>query len=406
MGYRSVCDLLVVNRMHKMTKKNKNVDPFERYKKEYWKASKQRKSEIIKIVRELTHMHNKSIVRKFHRLQVKDPSKKDYRGRPLLYTKDCIAALKSVWNISGELCAELLHPTVAMYVEELMEAKKWAHGDIATGKLYAMSMGTVKNKIAQFNRIKRKGKGISTTKPSHIKFIVKVFTGPWRNKPLGYGQTDTVVHSGSALAGNMAYTLNFTEMQTIWICLRAQMNKGEVPTKESMEHIRSNMLPVEMTGIHPDTGSEFLNWHLKGWCDKHKIDFTRSRAGEKNDNMLVEERNGHVVRKVIGYIRISCVQAVKVLNELYEVECLIHNHFTPVRKTVEKIRIGAKMRRKHDTAQTPYQRMMCHKDTPKEVRARLKDEHESLSLVELRKQSAILKRRVYETQKRYGDRLW
>ena len=382
------------------------VNPFKKYSPEYIKASKKRKGEILDVITDLTEINRKSAIRKFRRLQLKDKYAEDHRGRPCIYTPDSISALKDVWNISGELCAELLHPNVEVYIKELKEKNNWHNSQEATDKLLMMSLGTMKNKVNNFVAEYKKGKGISTTKPSHIKFIVKVFTGPWKDKDIGYGQIDLIVHSGSSLSGNMAYTLNFTDVHFLWVGLRAQMNKGEIVTCKNLTYIKDNMLPFPMTGIHPDTGSEFINWHLQKWSVRNNIEMTRSRAGKKNDNMLVEERNGHVVRNIIGYMRISCPEAVEVLNELYYVECLIHNYFTPVRRTIEKIKVGAKYVRKFDVAKSPYLRILESTRVDDEIKEKLRNIYSTLSLVDLREKSAKLKKEVVEKQKIYGDRLW
>lgn len=382
------------------------VDPFDRYKREYWKASRKRKHAIITTINELTSLHPKSIVRTFRRLQKKSSRTGDDRGAPTKYGADVTAALKDVWELSNELCAVLLHPSVNDLIREFEEVHAWRHSDIATGLLRGMSLATMKRRVAEFVHTRTSGHGISTTKPAHIKSVVQVFTGPWKDKPFGYCQADTVVHSGAHLNGNMAYTVNLSEAHVLWIALHAQMNKGEVVTRESLERMKDDMLPFPLAGIHPDTGSEFLNWHLKGWCDLHGIAFTRSRSGEKNDNMIVEERNGHVVRKIVGYIRIDCEEAVDALNELYKVECLIHNHFTPVRRTTRKENIGARYRRTYDIPKTPYQRILDRDDVSAAVKERLRAEHETLSLVRLRKESDRLKKKVYDMQRRYGTRMY
>jgi len=80
---------------------------------------------------------------------------------------------------------------------------------------------------------------------------------------------------------------------------------------------------------------------------------TRSRPNHKNDNMCVEERNGHVIRKKVGYIRIDQKESVDALNKYYETLCLFHNHFIAVRRTKEKIRIGSHYQRKFELAETP-----------------------------------------------------
>ena len=83
---------------------------------------------------------------------------------------------------------------------------------------------------------------------------------------------------------------------------RAQWNKGMEQTRESMKVIKSRM-PFPWLGAHPDTGSEFINRFVMEWCQQEKIELSRSRPNKSNDNMYVEERNGHVVRKFVGYIR-------------------------------------------------------------------------------------------------------
>ena len=113
------------------------------------------------------------------------------------------------------------------------------------------------------------------------------------------GQIDTVVHCGSSLLGDMAYTLNYTDAATMTVIPHAQWNKGMEQTRESMKVIKSRM-PFSWLGAHPDTGSEFINHFVMEWCREKKIDLSRSRPGKSNDNMYVEERNGHVIRKFVG----------------------------------------------------------------------------------------------------------
>jgi len=68
----------------------------------------------------------------------------------------------------------LLHPNVEVYIKELKEKNNWHNSQEATDKLLMMSLGTMKNKVNNFVAEYKKGKGISTTKPSHIKFIVSL----------------------------------------------------------------------------------------------------------------------------------------------------------------------------------------------------------------------------------------
>ena len=56
-------------------------------------------------------------------------------------------------------------------------------------------------------------------------------------------------------------------------------------------------------GIHSDNGSEFMSQHLRRYCTKEKLNFTRSRPYRKNDNAHVEQKNRQYVREVVGYER-------------------------------------------------------------------------------------------------------
>ena len=320
---------------------------FKRYKKDYFKArstkrgGRKRCGEILDVVCDVSKMHRKAAIRKFSTIQTDDPLKMENRGRALYYTPDVTAALKDIWDASNGLCGELLHPLIKEYFNILERDKLWKHSDEATGKLLAMSVGSVKERVGHFMRVKRKGRGFSSTTSSQLKHIIPIFHGDWNEKPPGTGQIDTVVHCGHTLTGDMVFTLNYIDVPVLWDILRAQWNKGQVATQESLAYIKS-MLPWSMLEVHPDTGSEFINWHMKGWCDTKQVYMSRSRPNHSNDNMHVEERNGHIVRKYIGYIRLDCKEAVDALNDVYAVLCPYLNHFITSRRIIEKFEVNGK----------------------------------------------------------------
>ncbi len=171
---------------------------FGRYGKEYWAAGRRRKKEILDRVSDVTGMHRKAAVRRFRKLQMRDPAKEDARGGKLVYGPDVTAALKTVWEAGNRVCGELLRLMVGEYVDIFLRDRMWKHEEVATILLRQMSEATMKRRIGNFTRIQRMRHGISSTKPSHLKHLVPIFTGPWQGKPPGYGQIDTVRHSNSA----------------------------------------------------------------------------------------------------------------------------------------------------------------------------------------------------------------
>ena len=62
--------------------------------------------------------------------------------------------------------------------------------------------------------------------------------------------------------------------------------------------------PFVILGFHSDNGSEYINKRVAELLEKLRIEFTKSRSRQTNDNALAESKNGHVVRKIFGYTHI------------------------------------------------------------------------------------------------------
>lgn len=378
------------------------LEVFERYLGEYLKAPKQRKTEILSMVCELTRFHRKAAIRKFRVLQFRFVGQSDRRGRPVVYTPDATAALKKVWEASSEICGELLWPVISEYIAVMKRDGQWQHRPDTTAKLLQMSEGTVKTKVGTFMKARHRRRGLSSTSPSLLKNIIPIVTGEWAGKPPGYGQIDTVVHCGDSLLGDLVFSVNYTDIATLWHGLAAQWNKGQKATSDSVTRIRSR-LPFPLKGLHPDTGSEFINWHLKGWCDQNKIELTRSRPNHKNDNAYVEQKNGHVIRRFMGYTRLDTSKVVPLVNELYVILETYLNHFVPSRKCTSKVRVGARYRRTYDRAQAPYQRVLAHPGIADEIKEKLKLQHEGLNPLNLKQQVDRLSMQIFKIQRQNGN---
>ena len=132
-------------------------------------------------------------------------------------------------------------------------------------------------------------------------------------------------------------------------------------------------LPFPLLGL--DSGSDaFLNWNLTRYCQTQKITFTRCRPG-KNDQAYVEQKNWSAVRKRVGYERYTSQEAREALL----------NFFQPLRKLLSKERVGSKVRRRYDRAQTPYQRVLASSLVDEEDKAKLRELYRTLNPVELQR---------------------
>lgn len=364
-------------------------------------GDKKKRGEMVKTISETAKVHPKSVPRSFKRVQQRCSTDAEHRGRSVYYTKDVDAALFDIWEAATRPCGELLHPVIAEYVSGFMQARRWTHSESATAKLRAMSAATVKRKTGALREKYGDTHGRGTTRASPLKHSIPIFKGPWEGLPPGNGQLDTVAHCGESVSGDFAYTVNYTDAPTYWGGRRSQWNKGETATKESLIAIKKR-LPFPWLMAHPDTGSEFINYLTHEWCETESIKLTRSEPGKKNDNMYVEERNGHVVRKYLGWHRFDAGPGiVPLMNDYYETLDLYLNHFQAVRRTLTKERVGSRYKRTLEKeAQTPYRRLMEHATVSKEVKERVRREHESLNPLFLKEKLDMLREKIFRYQRK------
>ena len=147
------------------------------------------------------------------------------------------------------------------------------------------------------------------------------------------------------------------------------------------------------------TGSEFINAHLLRYCEVKPITFTRSRPGNSNDGAHIEQKNWSVVRQAVGYHRYDTPAELALLNQIYALVRLQVNFFSPQQKLISKTRIGAKVTKRYDTAQTPYQRVMASPHVTKKIKTTLTRQYRSLNPAQIRRDILDLNNQLLELVK-------
>ena len=84
------------------------------------------------------------------------------------------------------------------------------------------------------------------------------------------------------------------------------------------------------------------------------------------------------------------------LNALYDQLWVYYNLFQPVMHMVDKEVVDGKLRRKHDRAQTPYQRLLTCKVLSPEQEARLADLYAKTNPRQLRRQIYAAVQQLWE----------
>lgn len=118
----------------------------------------------------------------------------------------------------------------------------------------------------------------------------------------GFIRIDSV-HQGDHDGIKGLYHINAVDCVTQWQVVASVQTISEAHLLPVIEQMLQQF-PFEILGFHADNGSEYVNHRVARMLDKLRIEFTRSRPRNSNDNALAETKNGAVVRKVFGYAHI------------------------------------------------------------------------------------------------------
>lgn len=350
-------------------------------KERYWNASKREKSLILDEFCNTSGYHRKHAIRMLSRKQLKESKiAKRKRGRKKTYEPSLLLEpLKKVWFATDQMCSDRLRAAMPIW----LPFYESAYGKLDKGvkeQLLAISEATIDRLLKpERDQIPKR---ICGTKPgSLLKKHIPIKTDQWNEQQPGFVETDMVAHCGTSLMGDFVWSLTLTDVYSGWTENRAVWNKGAQGVVTQIQNIEEN-LPFSILGFDCDNGSEFLNHHLIRYFQERPvpIQFTRSRPYHKDDNAHVEQKNWTHVRQLFGYYRIENKTLIDDINDLYKNECSdLRNFFYPAMKLIEKQRIQSKIKKVHDKAKTPYQRLMVSPNISKEQKKLLTEKFQQLN---------------------------
>lgn len=179
--------------------------------------------------------------------------------------------------------------------------------------------------------------------------------------------------------------MSVVDIATAWFEARAVVNRSQRRVFAALTTIRER-LPFPLRGIDADNDSAFINANLIAYCQAQGLTFTRCREYRKNDQAHVEERNGAVIRRLIGYERYEGEPAAAALSAVYDVLRLWVNFFQPTMRLVAKERLGAKVIKRYDQAKTPYQRVLEAPEISASAKQALRALYQTLNPIQLRRE--------------------
>ncbi len=369
---------------------------YERYRK----ASRKMKQAILNEFCLNTGYHRKYAIRLLNGPAPGKPSPGvgRMRRRGLSYGQETLSILAAVWEAAGYPWSVRLKALLPLWMPWIR--KRFSMRRAIERQLLSISPRQMDRRLRAQKRQQQRRRYGRTKPGSLLKHHIPVKTDSWDVCMPGFTEVDLVSHSGNAADGEFGHTLNVTDIHTAWTESRAVLGRGQAAVERAFNDVEK-ALPFRLLGLDADNGSEFINWHLKAWCDGKGIQLTRGRPYKKDDNAHVEQKNWTHVRKVLGWDRYDTPEAIEAINDLYRGELRLWlNLYQPSVKLVKKTRVGSKLRRVYDEAQTPLERVAACPQAHAAQVAELKTLRNHLNPFELTKKIDRKLQRIYQLANR------
>ena len=180
----------------------------------------------------------------------------------------------------------------------------------------------------------------------------------------GYIRIDTV-HQGDQDGMKGVYHINAVDIVTQWELVASVERISEAYLLPVIALLLEGF-PFAIRGFHSDCGSEYVNHDIAKLLEKLRVEFTKSRPRQTNDNALAECKNGAVIRKLMGYSHIAQKHATAINGFYTETLNPYLNFHRPCYFAVDKMDAKGKIRKTypHDQIMTPWERLKSLPDYP------------------------------------------
>jgi len=337
----------------------------------YAKAGRVERSALLTEMAAVTGLHRKSLLRLLHGPTL-DRVPRGPRLRRRRYGVAVADVVRVVWESLDYVCAERLTPVLLPTAQHLAMWEEVVVTPEVEGALRIISRATVQRLLQRFRQYNPKLPRRKPQPPNRLLREVPMGRLSWAIASPGSFEADLVHHCGIVTAGEYVYTLQLVDIATGWSERVAVLGRSQAAMVEGFRRVQVR-LPFPITHLHPDNGSEFFNDHLIRYFGEEVtgLRLSRSRPYRKNDNRIVEQKNGTLVRAYVGYERLDTGGQCAALNALYDQLWVYYNLFQPVLHLVGKEVMDGRLRRRWDLAQTPYQRLLASGILSPEQKTRL-----------------------------------
>jgi hypothetical protein len=346
----------------------------------YRAGTRHEKRRILDEFVAVTGWHRKHAIRTLNAEGAQQPMR---RPRARVYDDATREAMLVLWEASDRVCGKRLRPLVPALVNALERHGHLELDGAVRARVLAASAATIDRLLAE-PRAAARGRTLRRTKASpSVRRSVPVKTfADWKEPSPGCMEADLVAHCGGVMEGSFVHTLVLTDVASTWTECVPLVVRESALVIEALDRLRETM-PFPLQSFDTDNGSEFINEAVIAYCARREIEFTRSRPYRKNDQAWVEQKNGSIVRRLVGYGRLEGIAAAEALARLYTASRLFVNFFQPSFKLIEKRREGARVIKRYDTPATPCARLLASPTITEATKERLRSVQAALDPLRL-----------------------
>jgi hypothetical protein len=345
----------------------------------YHAATRVEKKAILDEFIKVTGYHRKHAIRSLKRTN-RESAVSAPRSR--VYDEAVRSALIIFWEAADRICGKRLKQAIPTLVDAMERHGHLQLDGEVRRLLLAMSAATMDRILKPVREAGKQGRRRSAINTPLRKSIAVRTFNDWNDPPPGFFEMDMVAHCGKSVAGSHAHSLVLTDIASGWTEAAAMVVREQTLITVTVEEIRVK-LPFAMLGLDVDNDSAFINETVVDYCRDRNLELTRSRAYKKNDQAWIEQKNGAVVRRLVGYGRLEGAVATAALGKLHAVARLYVNFFQPSFKLKSKTRAGAKVMKKYHVPATPYERLLTDDRVPDETKQQLRQIFSTLDPVRL-----------------------
>jgi hypothetical protein len=350
----------------------------------YRSTGRVEKGRILDALCRTTGWHRKHAVRALRQRvvdnAVETPAPRERKRRYGATIKNALAAL---WEASDRVCGKRLVAMIPILVPALAQHGRLQLDEGEQAQLLAVSAATIDRMLGDVKVEAAGGRRRRAGFHSAIRREVPIRTfNDWKDPAPGFCEVDMVAHGGTSVAGSFIQTLTMVDVATGWTECLPLVNRDGSLVVEAIKRAQG-LFPWLLRGVDFDNDSAFMNEVVIHWCRARKLEVTRSRAYKKNDQAFVEQKNGAVVRRLMGYGRFDGAETARVMARLYAAARLYVNFFQPSFKLKEKRREGAKVIKRYHDPSTPCERALAHPMVVEVVKERLRAQYRTLDPVAL-----------------------